>query len=144
MFGGNIGHFHDFNNDCCHTDLGVDDHSTYGGRVGYNFNNLWEVEAEFAQTNTHLSLDFNDNTPKERIGDLRFQYYMAYMTLNFGSGRFVPYFTLGSGAANLKPEFRAPSRTRRSATRRAPAAASSTSSARTSRSVSMPGRTRPT
>ena len=105
LFGGNIGHFHDFNDDCCHTDLGVDDHSVYGGRIGYNFNNLWEVEGEFAQSDTHLKLDFNDNQPDQRIGDLRFQYYMAYMTVNFGSGRFVPYFTLGSGAANLKPEF---------------------------------------
>ncbi len=105
LFGGNIGHFHDFNNDCCHTDLEVDDHQAYGGRIGYNFNNLWEVETEFTQSDTHLELDHHDNFPNERIADLRFQYFMAYMTLNFGSSRFVPYFTLGSGAANLRSEF---------------------------------------
>ena len=118
LFGGNFGHFHDFNNDCCHTDLGVDDHSIYGGRIGYNFNNLWEVESEFAQTNTHLTSTSTTTSPKERIGDLRFQYFMGYMTFNFGSGRFVPYFTLGSGAANLEAGVPGPSRTPRSATRR--------------------------
>jgi opacity protein-like surface antigen len=105
LVGGNIGHFRDFNNDCCHTDLDVDDHLAYGGRIGYNFNNLWEVETEFAQSDTHLDLDHHNNLPDERIADLRFQYFMGYLTLNFGSSRFVPYFTLGSGAANLRSEF---------------------------------------
>src|SRR4051812_26028120 len=107
LFGGNLGHFHDFNSDDFdHTHLDVEDHVTYGGRVGYNFTNLWEAELEYAQSDTHLELDsHHDNVPDQRFGDLRFQYFMAYMTLNFGHGRFVPYFTLGSGAANLRQEF---------------------------------------
>jgi opacity protein-like surface antigen len=105
LVGGNIGHFRDFNNDCCHTDLDVDDHLAYGGRIGYNFNNLWEVETEFTQSDTHLDLDHHNNLPDERIADLRFQYFMGYLTVNFGSSRFVPYFTVGSGAANLRSEF---------------------------------------
>jgi opacity protein-like surface antigen len=28
---------------------------------------------------------------------------MGYATFNFGRGRAVPYFTIGAGAANLKP-----------------------------------------
>ena len=105
LVGGNIGHFRDFNNDCCHTDLDVDDHVAYGGRIGYNFNNLWEVEGEYTQSDTHLELDTHNNLPNQQIADLRFQYAMGYMTLNFGSSRFVPYFTLGSGAAILRTQF---------------------------------------
>ncbi len=105
LVGGNIGHFRDFNNDCCHTDLDVDDHLAYGGRIGYNFTNLWEVETEFTQSDTHLDLDHHNNLPDEQIADLRFQYFMGYLTVNFGSSRFVPYFTVGSGAANLRSEF---------------------------------------
>ena len=109
-WGGNIGHFHDFNdNDGFRTNLEVDDHQAYGGRVGYNFNNTWEVETEYTQYNTHLDLnnhDHHDNLPDVRVGDLDFHYFMAYMTINFGgTSRFVPYFTLGSGAANVKPDF---------------------------------------
>jgi|RhiMetdeSRZDD1v2_1073273.scaffolds.fasta_scaffold00508_12 opacity protein-like surface antigen len=106
LVGGNIGHFHDFNNNCCHTDLDVDDHLAYGGRIGYNFNNRFEIETEYTQSDTHLELDTHNNLPNQQIADLRFQYFMAYMTVNFGgSSRFIPYFTLGSGAANLRSEF---------------------------------------
>jgi opacity protein-like surface antigen len=104
MWGGNIGRFHDFE-DCCHSDLEVHDHQAYGGRIGYNFNNMWEVETEYTQYNTHLDIN-RHNAPDQRIGDIDFHYFMAYMTINFGgSSRFVPYFTLGSGAANVKPDF---------------------------------------
>jgi len=105
LFGGGLGHFHDFTDDnCCHdTRLTVDNDAYYGGRVGYNFSQFWEVETEFAQSKTHLEIeDHHHDFPDVRVGDLRFDYFMAYMTLNFGRmSRFVPYFTLGSGAADL-------------------------------------------
>jgi opacity protein-like surface antigen len=102
LFGGNFGHFNDF--DFERSRVEVDDHVIYGGRVGYNFTNLWEVELEYAQSDTHLDLEsFHSNVPDQQIGDMKFEYFLAYLTLNFGSGRFVPYFTIGSGGANLVP-----------------------------------------
>lgn len=105
LFGGNFGHFDDFG-DFHHTRVDVDDHVAYGGRVGYNFTSMWEVEVEYAESNTHLELegDRHGNLPDQRIGDMKFEYFLAYMTVNFGgSSRFVPYFTIGSGGANLVP-----------------------------------------
>ena len=101
MFGGNFGRFDNFL-DFDPGRLEVDDHAIYGGRVGYNFTNLWEIEVEYAQSDTHLSIDpFDDRLPDERVGDMKFEYFLAYLTLNFGHGRWVPYFTIGSGGANL-------------------------------------------
>jgi opacity protein-like surface antigen len=103
LFGGNFGHTDDFN--FIDSRVEVEDHVAYGGRIGYNFTNRWEIELEYAESDTHLELNaFNNNIPDVRIGDLKFQYFLAYMTLNFGHGRWVPYFTLGSGGANLNPD----------------------------------------
>jgi len=104
LLGGNFGHSSDFGFNNAHID--VQDDVYYGGRLGYNFTPLWEVEVEYAQSKPHLeAVPFHDNSnvPGVRIGDIKFEYYMAYMTLNFGHGRWVGYFTLGSGAANLVP-----------------------------------------
>jgi len=102
LFGGNFGRFDDF--DFHRSRVEVDDHAIYGGRVGYNFTGLFELELEYAQSDTHLTLNARDRfVPDQRIGDLRFEYFLAYMTLNFGHGRLVPYFTVGSGGANLVP-----------------------------------------
>jgi opacity protein-like surface antigen len=107
LFGGGLGHFHDFsqNNCCFDSHLSVDNDAYYGGRIGYNFTNFWEVETEFAQSKTHLEIESHDHhndIPDIRVGDLRFDYYMAYMTMNFGhTSRFVPYFTLGTGAGDV-------------------------------------------
>jgi opacity protein-like surface antigen len=104
LFGGTFGHFQDFGV-FQNSRVSVEDHVIYGGRVGYNFTSLWEVEVEYAQSDTHLELEHthHDDLPDERIGDMKFEYFLAYMTLNFGHGRVVPYFTIGSGGANLVP-----------------------------------------
>lgn len=103
LFGGSFGRFDTFF-DFDRGRLEVDDHAIYGGRVGYNFTDLWEVELEYAQSDTHLSIDpFDDRLPDERVGDMKFEYFLGYLTLNFGHGRWVPYFTIGSGGANLVP-----------------------------------------
>lgn len=103
LFGGDFGHSNVFGT-AGHVD--VQDHLFYGGRIGYNFTDLWQVEFEYAQDPTHIEVHpfhGNTNLPNVEVGDLKFEYFMAYMTLNFGHGRWVPYFTLGSGAANLVP-----------------------------------------
>ena len=103
LFGGNFGDSNVFGTGG-HVD--IDDHLFYGGRVGYNFTPLWEVEFEYAQNPTHVTVHpfhNNGNVPDVQVGNVKFEYFMANMTLNFGHGRWVPYFTLGSGAANIVP-----------------------------------------
>src|SRR5262245_64199435 len=64
--------------------LQVEDHVIYGGRIGYNFTNLWETELEYAQSDTHLEADLRDDRqPDVRVADLRFQYFLGYLTVNF-------------------------------------------------------------
>jgi opacity protein-like surface antigen len=106
LFGGQFGR--SFNDDFDrHSRLQVDDDVVYGGRVGYNITSLIEVETEYAQSETQLEFDRHsrrdsDGHDEDRIGDLRFQYFMGYGTFNFGRGRMVPYFTIGSGAARIR------------------------------------------
>jgi hypothetical protein len=103
LFGGEFSHTHDFNNDFDHTHIDVDDDLTYGGRIGYNFTSLFQIEGEYSRTETHFVLrqsHFDD----VRLGDLRIDYFLGYVTFNFGHGRVVPFFTMGAGGANLVPE----------------------------------------
>jgi hypothetical protein len=102
LFGGNFG---DATVDFTPFRLEVDDDAIYGGRVGFNITSHFEIEFEYGYDKTQLIRD-NDVSfaPNEVIGDLTLQYYMGYATFNFGHGRLVPYFTIGSGAANLKPQ----------------------------------------
>lgn len=103
LFGGQFGRSFDDDFDR-HSRLQVDDEAVYGGRLGFNITSLFEIEFEYAQSETELVFDGRDDfAPDDRIGDLRFQYFMGYATFNFGRGRAVPYFTIGSGAANIKP-----------------------------------------
>lgn len=103
LFGGQFGRSFDDDFDR-HSRLEVEDEAVYGGRLGFNITSLFEIELEYAQSDTALEFETRgDFAPNERIGDLRFQYLMGYATLNFGRGRAVPYFTIGSGAANIKP-----------------------------------------
>jgi hypothetical protein len=106
LFGGNIG-------DGPYTDaypngfrLGIADDLNYGGRIGYNFNSAFELEFEYARTATNFkaSSDYHDIS-NPNFGDLTIQYFMGYLTFNFGHGRGVPYFTIGGGAADLKGSF---------------------------------------
>ena len=102
LFGGNFGdtvvEFSPYN-------VRVDDDAIYGGRIGFNVTSLFELEFEYGYDKTQLVLD-NDTAfvPDSRIGDVTLQYFMGYATFNFGYGRLVPYFTIGGGAANIKPE----------------------------------------
>lgn len=102
LLGGNFG---DTQVDFTPYRIGIDDDAIYGGRIGYNVTSLFELEFEYGYDKTHLHLDTNTNfAPDTTFGDLRLQYYMGYATFNFGHSRLVPYFTIGGGAANLKPE----------------------------------------
>jgi len=101
LFGGNFG---DTQVDFTPYRLAVDDDAIYGGRLGFNFNSLLELEFEYGYDKTSLILDSDSSfVPPQFIGDLTLQYYMGWGTFNFGHGRLVPYFTIGSGVANLKP-----------------------------------------
>ncbi len=102
LFGGNFG---DAQVEFTPYRVGIDDDLIYGGRIGYNATSLLEFEFEYGYDKTQLHLDSNTNfSPDVTIGDIRLQYYMGYATFNFGHSRLVPYFTIGGGAANLKPE----------------------------------------
>jgi hypothetical protein len=84
----------------------VDDHDTFGIRVGYNFSQVSEFEVQASRSDTHfVSHDSGDlfGPGGERLGDLRIDYFLGYGTFNFGHGRAVPYFTIGAGLANLQP-----------------------------------------
>ncbi len=84
----------------------VDDHATYGGRLGLNLTSLFEIEFQYSRTDTAFITPNRGGVfghgPQE-LGDLRIDYYMGYITFNFGHSRVVPYFTAGAGAAHLDP-----------------------------------------
>jgi hypothetical protein len=87
-----------------HVDIGDD--LNYGGRIGYNFNSVFEAEFEYARTDTNFVRHANhSDVPNQDFGDLGLQYFMGYLTFNFGHGRGVPYFTIGGGAADFKATF---------------------------------------
>ncbi|HSP93743.1 MAG TPA: outer membrane beta-barrel protein [Thermoanaerobaculia bacterium] len=85
----------------------VEDHATYGGRIGWNITSLFEVEGQFSRTDTHFVSHGNDalfGSSGTQLGDLTIDYYMGYATLNFGHSRVVPFATFGMGAARLAPD----------------------------------------
>jgi hypothetical protein len=103
LFGGEIAHAHDvINSDFDHNHVDVGDDAAYGGRVGYNFTSLFELEGEYSRTETNFILRPH-NLPDQNLGDLTIEYFMTYCTFNFGHHRVVPFFTIGAGAAHLNP-----------------------------------------
>ena len=90
----------------------VRDHVTYGVGIGYFLNSAIEIEARWARTETGLSDHRNfDGTIHHggdgpRIADLKIDYFLGYLTYNFGHRRWVPYATIGMGAARLDPGVR--------------------------------------
>ncbi len=105
LFGG---HFARGTTSLFDTTVDVDDHATYGVRVGYNINSKFEVELQGSRTETafvtHNGGDglFGGST-SQKLGDLDIDYYLASMVFNFGHRRAVPYISLGAGAARLSP-----------------------------------------
>ena len=102
LFGGGLGHGPaDANfNYPYHVDIGDD--LNYGGRIGYNFNSVFETEFEYARTETNFVANpDHSNLPNVDFGNLTLQYFMGYLTFNFGHGRLVPYFTIGGGVADF-------------------------------------------
>ena len=75
--------------------------------LGFNATSLFEFELEYAYFKTHFTEDpcCIFTPPPTGLGDLKIQYFMGYATFNFGgTNRFIPYFTVGAGAANLDPD----------------------------------------
>ncbi|HTR03153.1 MAG TPA: outer membrane beta-barrel protein [Thermoanaerobaculia bacterium] len=86
--------------------LDIGDDVAYGGRLGYNFNNTFEAEFEYSRSPTNLQVDpFRSNLPTVDFAPLTLQYFMGYLTFNFGRGRSVGYFTIGGGAADFQAHF---------------------------------------
>lgn len=86
------------------TRVDVDNHATYGARLGWNITSKVELEAQVSRTETEFltpgSREVFGNSGR-RLGDLTIDYLLGYGTFNFGHGRAVPYVTLGMGAARL-------------------------------------------
>jgi OmpA-OmpF porin, OOP family len=83
----------------------VDDDATYGLRLGYNITDNFEIEAQASHTATQFVTGNNElfGNGSDNLGDLDIDYFMGYMTFNFGHRRAVPYVTVGAGAARLDP-----------------------------------------
>jgi opacity protein-like surface antigen len=82
----------------------VDDHATYGARLGWNVTRNVELEAQVSRTETAFVTPGSHElfgTSGRRLGDLTIDYLLGYGTFNFGHGRTVPYVTLGMGAARF-------------------------------------------
>jgi hypothetical protein len=87
----------------------VEDHFTFGGRIGYNVTSLFEIEGLFERTETHFSTGSTSSpvfggSTDQRLGGLDIDYWMGYATFNFGHRRVVPYVSFGMGAARLDPD----------------------------------------
>ncbi|HEY6147357.1 MAG TPA: outer membrane beta-barrel protein [Thermoanaerobaculia bacterium] len=90
------------------SDVDVDDHATFGGRLGFFVTRSFELELQYSRTETHfVTRDGGQlfGPGARRLGDLDIDYYLGYMTFNFGHNRrVIPYVTLGAGAARLDPK----------------------------------------
>lgn len=105
-FGGYLwgGHFARGTTALFDTRVEVDDRPTYGLRLGYNVTSKFEFEVQASRTDTHfLTPETDIFGTQRRLGDLRIDYLLGYMTFNLGHRRAVPYFTLGGGVARLDP-----------------------------------------
>jgi opacity protein-like surface antigen len=104
------GHFSRGTTSIFDTRVNVEDRFTYGGRIGYNITNLFEIEGLFQRAETHFTTDSDNGGPvfggggEQRLGALDIDYWMGYATFNFGHRRAVPYFSIGMGAARLDPD----------------------------------------
>lgn len=89
------------------SDVNVDDHATYGGRLGFLITRSFELELQYSRTETaFVTRDGGQlfGPGHQRLGDLNIDYYLGYMTFNFGHNRrVIPYVTLGAGEARLEP-----------------------------------------
>lgn len=84
----------------------VDDHATYGARLGFYLTSNFQLELQASHTETAFVTDdggdlFGGDSVK--LGDLDIDYLLGYMTFNFGHRRAVPYVTIGGGVARLDP-----------------------------------------
>ena len=89
------------------SDVDVDDHATFGGRLGFYVTRSFEIELQYSRTETSfVTRDGGElfGPGAHRLGGLDIDYYLGYMTFNFGHNpRVVPYVTIGAGGARLDP-----------------------------------------
>jgi opacity protein-like surface antigen len=85
----------------------INDEAIYGGRVGWNITDVFEPEVFYSRTQTHFLSTRNDvllAPSGTNLGDLTIDYALGLMTFNFGKWRWVPYMSVGMGAAHLSPD----------------------------------------
>ncbi len=92
------------------SDVDVEDHATFGGRIGFNVTRTFELELQYSRTKTFFTTHEGGElfgVGSSRLGRLDIDYYLGYMTFNFGHNRRItPYLSLGAGAARLDPHVR--------------------------------------
>ncbi|MEO8191543.1 MAG: outer membrane beta-barrel protein [Acidobacteriota bacterium] len=89
------------------SDVDVDDHATFGGRLGFNVTRSFELELQYSRTETFFTTHDGGQlfgAGSQRLGRLDLDYYLGYLTFNFGHNpRITPYVSIGAGAARLDP-----------------------------------------
>jgi hypothetical protein len=75
--------------------------------AGYNFNSKFEMEFQWSRTKTDFERTFDNGlfggSGTQKVGNIDIDYYLASFVFNFGHARWVPYFSMGAGAARLNP-----------------------------------------
>ena len=70
------------------SDVDVDDHATYGGRLGFLITRSFELELQYSRTETaFVTRDGGDlfGPGHQRLGDLNIDYYLGYMDVQLRS-----------------------------------------------------------
>ncbi|MEO8432613.1 MAG: outer membrane beta-barrel protein [Acidobacteriota bacterium] len=89
------------------SDVDVDDHATFGGRLGFYVTRSFELELQYSRSETSfVTRDGGEvfGPGRQRLGGLDIDYYLGYLTFNFGHNpRVIPYVSIGAGGARLDP-----------------------------------------
>ncbi len=79
----------------------VDDHATWGLRVGYMATDVFGFEMAYLQDRTSVVSRGGLFEPNERLADLDLDMLEATMLFHMGHRRFRPFFAVGLGATRL-------------------------------------------
>jgi hypothetical protein len=101
LFGGE---FARGSNELFEFDVDVDDDVAYGGRLGFNLNDFFQLEFEYVAVRTAFTTSEELFAPSgDELAELDIDYFLGYGTFHFGGRHVVGYFTMGAGAAHLDP-----------------------------------------
>ncbi|MCC6129813.1 MAG: porin family protein [Acidobacteria bacterium] len=84
-------------------DVEVDTAPVWGIRIAGNFNRNFGLEGSFSMATADITTPNSELfSPDRKLGEMDVRNYELAAMFNFGSGRVVPYITLGAGATYLK------------------------------------------